>query len=119
MVACVIENIIVIFGGEMAYWSRWKLLPQVRLPKEGLTYNFGWTFIFPGLGINLTHKLGYLNGEKGSQELYVEEVIKLKMKMPLSSRKRFMHLYSWSRTSSVFDVISPQNKTLSRKIKIM
>ena len=37
-------------------------------------------FIFHGLGINLTHKLDYLTGEQGSQELYVEEVIKLKMK---------------------------------------
>lgn len=41
MVACVIENIIVIYGVEMAYWSRQKLLPQVRSQKEGLTYNFG------------------------------------------------------------------------------
>lgn len=69
MVACVIENIIVIYGVEMAYWSRWKLLPQVRSQKEGLTYNFGWTFILPGLELNLTHKLDYLTREKGSQEL--------------------------------------------------
>ena len=69
MVACVIENVIVIYGVEMAYWSRWKLLPQVRLQKEELTYNFGWAFILPGLGINLTHKLGYVTEEKGSQEL--------------------------------------------------
>ena len=41
MAACVIENVIAIYGVEMAYWSRWKLLPQVRLQKEELTYNFG------------------------------------------------------------------------------